>query len=382
MPCRRRHSLFVLASLGLALSACGERAIDDMGIQRELDYGECVWNQDECEGMSCAASPATEETIAIIQDELAQMGVDETVRVVGSADYGEIVQVDFVVDQGWISTRYSIWGGDSYGDQDIRNAMHAQLDGVEVDAELVDVSEVAAALASCDADLRIDPCDGPQAGESPTVFAQVQKDECTQSFAWVDAGTGELISCAADVDTCSDQGGGTPLVLRFDDAPVEMTAAPADAAFDIDGDGACITHDWPTAATPWLALDRDRNGHIDSGAELFGSGTLLPGGERATQGFEALAMLDTDGDGRITRKDARFEELVLWGDEDGDKVSSFAETPSAASAGLISIDLSYRVDEECDARGNCGVERAAFTYLDDQGRMRTGEVVDLHLACQ
>jgi len=49
---------------------------------------------------------------------------------------------------------------------------------------------------------------------------------------------------------------------------------------------------------------------------------------------------------------------------------------------VLSIDLGYHVDPRCDDRGNCGVERATFHYVDAQGEVRRGEVVDLHLACQ
>src|SRR5262249_54443520 len=61
----------------------------------------------------------------------------------------------------------------------------------------------------------------------------------------------------------------TPLVLSFDGAPVEYRIDSAHA-FDLNGTRSQVT-DWPTARTPWLALDRDGNGRIDDGGELFGS---------------------------------------------------------------------------------------------------------------
>ncbi|HGG57865.1 MAG TPA: hypothetical protein ENK31_08735, partial [Nannocystis exedens] len=86
--------------------------------------------------------------------------------------------------------------------------------------------------------------------------------------------------------TGDDQGGSTPLVLVFDDVPVTYEAVPASAAtFDIDTTGVCLSPAWPSANTPWLALDRDRSGSIEAGNELFGSGSRLASGERATQGF-------------------------------------------------------------------------------------------------
>lgn len=64
----------------------------------------------------------------------------------------------------------------------------------------------------------------------------------------------------------------TPLVVSFDGAPIEFTPAVA-AAFDLSPNGTCQSSDWPTA--PWLALDRDGDGSIRDGSELFGSATKM-----------------------------------------------------------------------------------------------------------
>ena len=57
----------------------------------------------------------------------------------------------------------------------------------------------------------------------------------------------------------------TPLVLSFDGAPVEYLTDDGHA-FDLSATTSQVT-DWPTARTPWLALDRDGNGSIDDGSE-------------------------------------------------------------------------------------------------------------------
>lgn len=176
-------------------------------------------------------------------------------------------------------------------------------------------------------------------------------------------------------------GASTPLVLSFEKAPVAYSAAMG-GSFDLTGLGVSVATDWPTAATPWLALDRDGNGAIDGGEELFGSATRLDSGLRADNGFSALRELDSDGDGRITPADAAWSRLTLWTDRDGDRASTPVELAPLASRGITSIELRYERDARCDGRGNCEIERAGFTYDDASGLSHEGAVIDVHLRFQ
>jgi hypothetical protein len=172
-----------------------------------------------------------------------------------------------------------------------------------------------------------------------------------------------------------------PLVVAFDDEPVELgpVAAPA---FDLGGDTVCDDPDWPTAATPWLVLDRDGNGSIDDGAELFGTATRIEGGGLAADGFAALATLDADADGRITPADPAWTDLRLWSDEDRDRRSQPHELSPLSDRGIVALDLSGQTSPRCDARGNCEAERAPMIYrAADGGRTRRGALVDVHVRC-
>jgi hypothetical protein len=195
--------------------------------------------------------------------------------------------------------------------------------------------------------------------------------------------------CGNVYDTCEIDDGvpcwyeghcDTPLVLDFGHG-IELEPSAA-ATFDISvTGGSCVTTDWPTAATPWLALDLDGNGNIDDGRELFGSGTRLPEGGRARDGFAALSQWDDNRDGAITGLDSIWPRLVAWGDLNGDRMSTPAELTQLADLGLTQISLGVKIERVCDARGNCGVERAAFT-MEQGGTISSGEVVDLWLSCQ
>lgn len=127
----------------------------------------------------------------------------------------------------------------------------------------------------------------------------------------------------------------TPLVVAFE--PVELQPATARFAFQ---PGRPMTTAWPSAATPWIALDRDGDGKITSGAELFGDSTA--GDELASarfrNGFDALASLDDNRDGVIDRNDRAFTTLVLWRD-DGDRTSQPHELrPLSAEIEALPLD--------------------------------------------
>jgi hypothetical protein len=180
------------------------------------------------------------------------------------------------------------------------------------------------------------------------------------------------------VEPVEPEGGDTPLVLVFPGDEIEYRAAGT-ARFSIGG--SCTTHDWPTATTPWLAIDLDRNGSIDGGHELFGSGTVLGNGARAEHGFAALAELDANGDGLVSPSDPRFAEIVLWSDHDGDRRSTRWEEESLASRGIMALPVAFAIERTCDARGNCAVEHAAVEMQSDSATV-VASLVDVHLACQ
>lgn len=215
-------------------------------------------------------------------------------------------------------------------------------------------------------------------------------DECLQGTSESCGQTGVRFCWESDTQAqlfvwgeCDESGSemSTPLVLSFDGAEPAMTIG-ASSTFDLSAEGVHGATDWPSARTPWLAIDRDGDGRIADGSELFGSGARLSSGALASQGFEALAELDGNHDGVVDAADPRFVELLVWSDEDGSRTSRGHELASADQRGIVSIELASRSEVSCDARGNCGVERARFTFRGDDGQLRAGEIVDVHLAYQ
>jgi hypothetical protein len=173
-------------------------------------------------------------------------------------------------------------------------------------------------------------------------------------------------------------GGDTPLVLSFDGAAIEYGSGGR--SFELAG---CEATDWPTARTPWLALDRDRSGATSTaGTSCSARRAACAAGAWRTTASRRWPSSTRTATGRITAADPAFADLVLWADGDADRRSSGLELQSLATLGLESIELGYASERRCDARANCEVERASFTWRDGLGRAQVGEVVDVHLACQ
>ena len=168
----------------------------------------------------------------------------------------------------------------------------------------------------------------------------------------------------------------TPLVVAFDAQPIDFAPAGRDRFAFVPGDPAAT--DWPTQATPWIALDLDGDGAITSGAELFGSSTVLASGARARNGFAALAALDANGDGTVDARDPMFSRLVLWSDRNGDHPAR--PTRSARSrARVTAISLAFSTDARCNQRDDCEGERGTLRWRDAAGAEHVGAVVDVYI---
>lgn len=153
-----------------------------------------------------------------------------------------------------------------------------------------------------------------------------------------------------------------PVVLDLDGDGIETVGTSAGVMFDHDGDDVKNASGWVKGDDAFVVLDRNGNGRIDNGGELFGDHTVLASGKKAANGFEALAELDENKYGVFNATDARFAEVKLWRDLNQNGVSDAGELKSFAESGVLSIDLKgVTKDGQTLAGGNVLAQRTTYT---------------------
>jgi hypothetical protein len=150
-----------------------------------------------------------------------------------------------------------------------------------------------------------------------------------------------------------------PILLDFGRIGIELTSAPGGVAFDLDADGEAEQVAWTERGSEdaFLVLDRNGNGTIDDGGELFGNATRLADGTVAPNGYVALEELGQpesggNANGFIDRADRVYRELRLWTDTNHDGFSDPTELTSLEARGVIAIRTSARRSRVVDEHGN------------------------------
>jgi Ca2+-binding RTX toxin-like protein len=157
-----------------------------------------------------------------------------------------------------------------------------------------------------------------------------------------------------------------PLVLDLDGNGIQTsginTASPI--LFDHNADGVKTATGWVSANDGLLVWDRNGNGMIDNGRELFGDSTIKSDGTLATSGFNALADLDANHDGIVNSQDVNFANLKVWRDLNQDGISQSNELFTLDTYQITGINLANTTVNTAQSNGNTFNETGSYIRND------------------
>lgn len=200
-------------------------------------------------------------------------------------------------------------------------------------------------------------------------------DGCTCTMSWEGPNWEQSMDCSpcndaqdndCDGDTDHSDSGcwqcqGTPVLVDVSGNGFNLTNAAGGVNFDLDSDGKPEKLSWTVAQSDdaWLALDRNGDGTINDGRELFGNFTPQsePPIGTGRNGFNALVEYDSavkggNGDGLITERDGVFNSLLLWQDRNHNGISEANELQGLRQLGLAVIECDYKESKRRDQHGN------------------------------
>lgn len=167
--------------------------------------------------------------------------------------------------------------------------------------------------------------------------------QCPAGYRWEGCGCVEVIS---------------PIIIDVTGHGFHLTSPSEGVLFDFSGYGHSVRVAWtkPGNDNGFLVLDRNRNGSIDNGLELFGNFTAQPP-SATPNGFLALAEFDkvTSGgnaNGVIDPGDAVYSSLRIWIDRNHNGRSDPGELLNIQEAGIAAISTDYTLSARMDRYGN------------------------------
>ena len=157
-----------------------------------------------------------------------------------------------------------------------------------------------------------------------------------------------------------------PLLLQFDlDAPL---LTDTDFLFDLDNDGAAEDLACPGRGCGFLAFDRNGDGRINNGSELFGPAS--------GSGFGELAELDNDANAWIDEGDPIFNRLLIWqpNNQGGEELRSLRQ----AGVGAIAVaHAGTELQLQSTSGTILGQIQSSGIFLTEAGEVRSLQEIDL-----
>jgi hypothetical protein len=156
----------------------------------------------------------------------------------------------------------------------------------------------------------------------------------------------------------------TPIVLDLNGDGIQTRAAADGVQFDLLGTGTTAKWGWATGGDGLLVRDRNHDGVINNGTELYGAATQRADGTRAGNGYAAMALEDSNHDGKLNARDAHWKELQLWVDANHDGKTDAGELHGLAEFGIVELDITAKVGTDIQNGNLIGL---VSSYTKDDG---------------
>lgn len=158
-----------------------------------------------------------------------------------------------------------------------------------------------------------------------------------------------------------------PLVINLDTNIAGLSDQKFE--FDLDSDGIKETLSMLEHGSGYLALDKNGDGIINDGSELFGTSS--------GDGFKDLAIYDKDGNGWIDENDEIFDKLLIWSkDENGNDELYTLKEAGVGAICLHKVSTDFSLNSLKDNQTN-GQIRSTGVFLYENGTAGTMQQLDL-----
>ena len=157
-----------------------------------------------------------------------------------------------------------------------------------------------------------------------------------------------------------------PLVINFGGTAAQLTSQRF--KFDLNADGNAEDINFVTGGSGFLAIDRNGDGKINNGSELFGTAS--------GNGFADLALLDTDRNGWIDENDPAYAQLRVW-TKDASGNDHLATLKQADIGALALASIGTPFDLKNGSNDLQGQIRSSGIFLHESGQAGTIQQVDL-----
>ena len=183
----------------------------------------------------------------------------------------------------------------------------------------------------------------------------------------ITSGNGTII----DDDRDDDPEDVDPIIIDLNKNGITSTKLNNTIYFDHDNNNFKEASSWIDKGDAFLALDKNNNGLIDNGNELFGNHTISntrfgeqeANNDTSINGYEALKAYDLNGDNVIDSKDEIYDKLLLWKDSNQNAITDKGELIKLKDSGIVSIDLNYK-NTNTDEKGNTIKQSSTVTFED------------------